>query len=84
MVPLSPFSLLGFLVFRLLWAFLDSSVWYTGVDLALRVRQGQAMLKTHLTACCMNRSGSTAENVVSAVPAGTPSSRRISLWLEGK
>lgn len=38
----------------------------------------------HLTACCMNRSGSTAEKVVSTVPEGTPSSRRMSLWFEGK
>lgn len=44
----------------------------------------ESALWAYLTACCMNRSGSTAENVVSTVPVGTPSSRRISLWLEGK
>lgn len=41
-------------------------------------------LVSHLTACCMKRSGSTAENVVSTVPVGTPSSSLISLWFVGK
>lgn len=41
-------------------------------------------LLTHLTACCMKRSGSTAEKVVRTVPVGTPSSSLISLWFVGK
>lgn len=41
-------------------------------------------LVSHLTACCMKRSGSTAENVVRTVPVGTPSSSLINLWFVGK
>lgn len=56
----------------------------SAADIPLLYTSSLGCLVSHLTACCMKRSGSTAENVVRTVPVGTPSSSLINLWFVGK